>query len=144
MSDLSVRTLDAADLDLFNRYPYPPTSGVGKRSRTFDEYVAVGDYRPEWTWVAVRDGVVIARAAFWGPTEAPHPFSLDWFDPGTSPDRVEVGATLLRTAYAAITASGYAAAPHPGANRPDYHLFLPADWRERPDAYADATDRIDA
>jgi len=144
LSDLLIRPLTAADLDLFNHYPDPPTSGVGGRSRTFDEYVAVGDYRPEWTWVALRGGVVIARAAFWGPPQAPHPFSLDWFDPGTGPDRVDVGAALLRTAYAAIVANGYTAAPHPDAARPDYHLFLPAGWRERPDAYADATDRIAA
>ncbi|GAA5185569.1 hypothetical protein GCM10023322_29870 [Rugosimonospora acidiphila] len=25
----------------------------------------VGEYRPEWTWIALRDGTVVARAAWW-------------------------------------------------------------------------------
>jgi hypothetical protein len=98
VSDLVLRPLEADELDLFNRYPSPPTSGVGTRSRSFDEFVAGGDYRPEWTWVALRAGQVVARAAFWAPPGFPHPFSLAWFDPGVGPDRVEVGAALLRAA----------------------------------------------
>jgi RimJ/RimL family protein N-acetyltransferase len=142
MRDLVFRPLEADELDLFNRYPAAPTSGVGARSRSFDEFVAGGDYRPEWTWVALRGGEVIARAAFWSPPGFPHPFSLDWFDPGAGPDRVEVGAALLRAAYAAMVSADYTAPPHPDGGRPDYQLFLPADWRERPDAHADALDRI--
>lgn len=144
MSDLLLRPLAPDELDLFDRYPSPPTSGVGARSRSFDEFVALGDYRPEWTWVALRGGEVVARAAFWAPPGFEHPFSLDWFDPGVGPDRVEVGAALLRAAYARVVAPDYAAPPHPEGGRPDYQLFLPADWRERPDAHADALDRITA
>jgi RimJ/RimL family protein N-acetyltransferase len=144
VSDLVLRPLEADELDLFNRYPSPPASGVGARSRSFDEFVAGGDYRPEWTWVALRGGQVVARAAFWAPPGFPHPFSLDWFDPGAGPDRVEVGAALLRAAYASVVSPDYAAPPHPEGGRPDYLLFLPPDWRERPDARADAHDRITA
>ena len=144
LSDLHLRPLDADELDLFNRYATPPTSGVGARSRSFDEFVACGDYRPEWTWVALRGGEVVARAAFWAPPGFAHPFSLDWFDPGVGPDRVEVGAALLRAAYAAVASPDDAAPPRPEGGRPDYQLFLPADWRERPDARADALDRIRA
>jgi RimJ/RimL family protein N-acetyltransferase len=142
LSDLLFCPLQADELDLFNRYPSPPTSGVGARSRSFDEFVACGDYRPEWTWVALRGGEVVARAAFWAPPGFAHPFALDWFDPGAGPDRVQVGAALLRAAYAALVTPDYAAPPHPEGGRPDYQLFLPADWRERPDAHADALDRI--
>jgi ribosomal protein S18 acetylase RimI-like enzyme len=144
VSDLLFRPLQAGEFDLFNNFAAVPTSGVGARSRTFDEYVATGDYRPEWTWVALRDGQVVARAAFWAPPGYPHPFSLDWFDPGAGPDRIEAGAALLRAAYAAVVTPDYSAPPHPDGGRPDYHLFLPADWRNRPDAQADATDRIAA
>jgi hypothetical protein len=49
LSDLLFCPLQADELDLFNRYPSPPASGVGARSRSFDELVACGDYRPEWT-----------------------------------------------------------------------------------------------
>lgn len=106
--------------------------------------MACGDYRPEWIWVALRGAEVVARAAFWAPAGFAHPFSLDWFDPGLGRDRVEVGAALLRAAYAAVVRPDYAAPPHPEGVRPDYQLFLPADWRERPDARADAGDRIAA
>jgi ribosomal protein S18 acetylase RimI-like enzyme len=144
LSDLVFRPLGADELDLFNRYPTPPTSGVGARSRSFDEFVARGDYRPEWTWVALRGGEVVARAAFWAPPGFAHPFSLDWFDPGVGADRVEVGAALLRAAYGVVVGPDYAAPPHPEGGRPDYQLFLPADWRDRPEARADALDRIAA
>ncbi|NED94243.1 GNAT family N-acetyltransferase [Phytoactinopolyspora alkaliphila] len=144
MSDVVIRPLAAGELPLFNEYSVPSTTGVGARSRTFDEFVAAGDYRPAWTWVALRDSEVIARAAFWGPPDSPHPYSLDWFDCGSGPDRVQTGADLLRTAYAAIATPDYWAPPHPHGGRPDYHLFLPADWRERPAAFAEASDRIRA
>jgi ribosomal protein S18 acetylase RimI-like enzyme len=143
VSDLITRPLQADELDLFNRYANPPTSGVGARSRAFDEYVADGQYRPGWVWVAQRNsGEVVARAAFWAPPSSDHPYSLDHFDPGVGDDRIEVGAALLRAAYRALVTAEWTAPT--GNDRPDYHLFLPTDWRERPDAHADATDRITA
>jgi hypothetical protein len=113
LSDLLFRPLQADELDLFNRYRTPPTAGVGARSRSFDEFVARGDYRPEWTWVALRGGEVVARAAFWAPPGFSHPFSLDWFDPGVGPDRVEVGAALVRAMYDAVATLDDGARPIP-------------------------------
>lgn len=135
--DLCFRPLEPGEFDLFHRYGALPASGVGARNLPFDEL----GYRPEWVWVALRGDEVVARAGFWGPPGSEHPFSLDWFDPGSGPDRIEVGAALLRAAYAALVRPGYAT---PSGSRPDYHLFLPADWRERSDAFADASDRIAA
>lgn len=137
MSDLRFRPLKADEFELFNRYATPPTSGVGARSRTFDEYVADGDYRPDWVWVALRDGEVVARIAIWGPEESEVPWSVEFFDF----DEGEVGAALLTAAYDALVPPDYAT---PSGSRPDYHLFFPSDWRERPDALADAEKRIAA
>lgn len=134
---------DDTEYPLFTSYP-EPGSGVGARSRPFAEYVADGDYPPEFVWIAERDGRVIARAAFWAPAGSPLPWGLDYFDPGVGPDRVDVGATLLRVAYAALVPPNYATPPHPDGGRPDYHLFLPPGWRERADARRDAEDRIAA
>ena len=53
-----------------------------------------------------------------------------------------MGAALLRAAYAAVVTEDYAVPT--GNDRPEYDLLLPADWRQRPDAHADATDRITA
>lgn len=144
MTQIIHRPLHAGEFDLFHRYANPPTSGVGARHRTFDQIVADGHYRPEWIWVAQRGDDVVARAAFFGPPDAVHPYSLDWFDPGVGPDRIGIGAALLRAAYGALAPPDYWAPPHPAGDRPDYHLFLPADWRDRADAHADAGDRIAA
>src|SRR5262245_13204343 len=92
------RALGEGELHRYHEYGEEPRSGVGVRSRTFDEE----GYRPDWVWIAEREGHVIARVAFWGPDDAAHPWTVDRFDPGTGPDRVAVGAGLLRRAYAAL------------------------------------------
>jgi len=125
------RALREGELHRYDEYGDEPASGVGIRARPFDEE----GYRPEWVWVAERGDRVVARAAFWGPPDADRPWQLDRFDPGTGPDRVEVGAELLRRAYAELAT---------GEERPSYPMILPADWRDRPDATADAEDRIGA
>ncbi len=53
-----------------------------------------GQYRPEWTWVALRDGVVVARAAWWAKPGDERPLALDWFDFTDA----EAAVQLLRTA----------------------------------------------
>jgi RimJ/RimL family protein N-acetyltransferase len=144
MSDVMFRALGEGELSRFQDHAHPPRSGVGARSRTFEQFVADGDYRPGWVWVAERGGDVVARAAFAAPPGEPLPWSLDWFDPGPGPDGVAVGADLLRAAYAALVPAGYATPPHPTGGRPDYHLFLPAGWRDRVDSRRDAEVRVAA
>ena len=144
MSEPTYRPLaDASEFSLFTSFP-APTSGVGARSRTFAEYVADGDYLPERVWIAERDGQVVARVAFWTPPGSPVPESADYFDFVPGPDGIETGAALLRAAYAVMAPPGYSSPRHPAGGRPDYHLFLPTDWRERPDARRDAEERIAA
>jgi RimJ/RimL family protein N-acetyltransferase len=126
------RALAEGESHRYHAYGEASASGVGARLTSFDEE----GYRPGWVWIAERDGRVVARAAFWGPADAERPWQVDRFDPGTGPDRVEVGAELLRRAYAALS-------PADG-DRPPYQLRLPVDWRDRPDARADAEDRIAA
>ncbi|MGW3292748.1 GNAT family N-acetyltransferase [Streptomyces xiamenensis] len=83
-----------------------------------------GEYRPEWVWMALRDGEVVARAAYWGGPDDTKPVALDWFD-FTDP---EAGTALLR-------ASGL---------RPEYELILPPGWRSDPLARAAGGARISA
>jgi GNAT superfamily N-acetyltransferase len=71
---------------------------------------ARGDYRPEWTWIALRDGTVVALAAWWGDPDDDAPSALDWFDvtdPGAA-------VQLLRTAPL----------------RAEYSPRLPPGWRD--------------
>ncbi|HEY0636588.1 MAG TPA: GNAT family protein [Pseudonocardiaceae bacterium] len=143
MSDPTYRPLRAGEHHRYESYGPPPASGVGVRSRSFAQCVGEGEYPPGWVWIAERDGAVVARAAFWAPPGHEHPHTLDFFDPPAhGDDRVEVGAALLRAAYAALVPPDYRGAL--GNDRPDYHLLLPTDWRERPDALADAELRLAA
>lgn len=141
MPDVLIRRLTTGEFDLFDSLPMP-TSGVGARSRTFAELAADGQYREDWAWIALRGDTVVARAAFWGPPDAAQPYSVDFFDLVAGPDGVEAAAELLRTAYQETVPGDYHVPT--GNDRPDYHLFLPADWCEHPDAVADCEDRAAA
>ena len=83
---------------------------------------ARGNYRPANTWVALRDGVVVARAAWWGRPQGDAPVVLDWFD-FTDQD---AAVQLLR------------AAPGPD----EYSLALPPGWRHQPAVAEAAQARI--
>jgi hypothetical protein len=83
---------------------------------------AAGEYRPEWTWVALRDGVVVA--AWWAGPKDDNPLALDWFD------FTDAGAAaqLLRTSPLHV----------------QYSLELPPGWRDIPAVREQAQARIDA
>jgi len=93
-------------------------------------------YRPGWSWVALRDGQVVARVAFSGPPEAELPLAMGSLEIGTRPDRVETGLALVRTAYAAMTGGGTGE-----GGRPEYRQFLPVDWHEHAGMRAAVADR---
>ncbi|MFI6811199.1 GNAT family N-acetyltransferase [Nonomuraea sp. NPDC050328] len=138
MTDLVFRPLrDEGEFKLFSAITAPlPVTGVGVRAKPFEDLLE--EYRPDWLWLAQRGDEVVGRAAFWGPAGAEHPWALDHFDF----DTVETGAALLVAAYVALVGPDYV---HPwGSKRPEYSLFLPPDWRERPDAFAEASVRIEA
>jgi RimJ/RimL family protein N-acetyltransferase len=132
-SNVTIRPLTAADLDRFLALEGP---SYGPPGRDFLATAAYNHYRPHWTWVAERDGRVVARAAWWGAPDDEHPIALDWFDLAGAPDRVPVGAALLRAASERVRtdAGGF----------PEYHLFLPADWHDRPDVRHAVDERTDA
>ncbi|HEX4704253.1 MAG TPA: GNAT family N-acetyltransferase [Pseudonocardiaceae bacterium] len=120
MTDLVIRPLVAGEEHLFDSLPDPGLVGFG----AFGDTYADGDFRPDWTWIALRDNTVVARAAWWGGPEDDAPVNLDWFD-FTDPD---AAVELLRTAPL----------------RSDYSLPLPPGWREKPAVAAAAEARIAA
>ncbi|MFG2052449.1 GNAT family N-acetyltransferase [Micromonospora sp. NPDC048930] len=120
MSDLVIRPLVAGEEQLFDSLADPGLVGRAVLGETY----AGGGYRPEWTWVALRDGVVVARAAWWAGPDDPAPLALDWFD-FTDPD---AGVALLRTAPL----------------RAEYSILLPHGWRDDPLVRAQGQARIDA
>ncbi|NUL15177.1 GNAT family N-acetyltransferase, partial [Streptomyces lunaelactis] len=78
----------------------------------------------EWTWVALRDGVVVARAAWWAGPEDDKPLALDWFD-----------FTDASAAVQLLRASPLHA---------EYSLKLPPGWRDVPAVREQAQARMDA
>jgi ribosomal protein S18 acetylase RimI-like enzyme len=132
VSRTTFRPLAAGEISPFTGFGPASASGVGERRRTVEEELATGLCRPEWLWIAERGSSVVARAAFWGPENATRPWSMIRFDPGTGPDRIEVGAALVEAAYTALA---------PGTDRPEYILQMPAAWRDLPAARRDVADR---
>ena len=135
MTDLVIRPLEAGEEALFlslsdlspsDLSPSDPALvGVASIGRSFTETLKSRQYRPEWTYVALDDGRVVARAAWWAGPDDAQPRTLDWFDPGAD---LRVGAALLR------------AAPF----RCEYCLILPPAWRDQPNVRAAAEARIEA
>lgn len=124
MTDLVIRPLTVGEEDLFEALPDPGLVGFAAFGDTYADMAAAGEYRPEWTWVAMRDGVVVARAAWWAGPEDDKPLALDWFD-FTDQD---AAVQLLRTAPL----------------HAEYSLLLPTGWREDPAVRQQAESRIDA
>ncbi|MFE1345288.1 GNAT family N-acetyltransferase [Streptomyces sp. NPDC058757] len=120
--DLVVRPLAGPEeLDLFLGLSY-----------TLDHELAddlgAGRRRPDWLWVALRDGRLLGRIAWWTGEDGGAPLVLDFFDldPELPADEAaEVGRRLLATALPAVVPAGTVP--------PEYTRYLPADWREVPE-----------
>jgi len=128
MSNLVIRPLREAEADLFlslaDSLPDSDLVGRSWAGVDFRESLTKRHYRPEWTWVALRDGVVVARAAWWGGPDDTEPHLLDWYD-FTDAD---AGEQLLRNA----------------GPRTDFCLVVPPGWRDSPEVRHAATTRIEA
>jgi len=125
MTDLVVRPLVAGEDELFLSLTEPALVGVQSVGRDYRELLGLGQYRPEWTWVALRTGRVVARAAWWGGPDDDKPLALDWldFDEGEEDAAVEI---LRRAAFDA-----------------EYCLVLPPRWRAEPATRKAGAARID-
>ena len=118
MTDLVIRPLVAGEESLFDSLPDPLPQ---LRQVGYADGVAGGGFRPETTWIALRGGRVVGRAAWLLPPGAVGKSWLERFDLVAEP---EVGVALLRAAHEAF--GGPLA----------YYAALPAHWRRRPDLRA--------
>lgn len=117
MTDPVIRTLTADDTALFDAHPDPLSAAEGHRETVF---------RAEWKRVALRDGAVVARGAWWGGPDDTQPVNINWFDVAEGEE--EAGAALLRSAPWQV----------------ELEINLPGDWREDPDLKAAAEARFAA
>lgn len=122
---LEVRPLVAGEEDLFLSLADPALVGFQSVGRDYRELVALDQYRPQWTWVALRDGVVVARAAWWGAPDDTEPIALDWLD--FAPGEADAAVELLRQAEFSV----------------EYCLLLPPGWQDKPDVRAAGEARIE-
>jgi RimJ/RimL family protein N-acetyltransferase len=125
MTDLVVRPLVSGEEELFLSLTEPSLVGVQSFGRDYRELAALGQYRPELTWVALRGDRVVARAAWWIGPDDEKPIALDWLDfvDGESAAAVDI-----------LTAAGFDA---------KYGLVLPPHWRDDPAARKAGEGRID-
>ncbi|MET8045694.1 acetyltransferase [Micromonospora sp. NPDC005215] len=118
MTDLVIRPLVAGEENLFDSMPDPLPQ---LRQVAYADGIAGGGYRAETTWVALRAGRVVGRAAWLLPPGAVGAPWLERFDLDAEP---EVGAELLRAAHEALGGPGR------------YYAALPAHWRRRAEVLA--------
>ncbi|WP_410564096.1 GNAT family N-acetyltransferase [Amycolatopsis sp. cmx-4-61] len=124
MTDLVVRPLEAGEEALFTSLPDRGLVGRALLGDDFAEMAKQGEYRPEWTWVALRDDVVVARAAWWAKPGDETPVALDWFDFTD----FDAAVRLLK------------AAPL----RAEYALHTPPAWPDDPDVAREVNGRVEA
>ncbi|MFF6784935.1 GNAT family N-acetyltransferase [Streptomyces sp. NPDC012510] len=135
------RSLTASDLDRVLPLLLPGSVGAWADADTFRNGLAKGEYRPEWTWVAEDGGEPHALALWWGAPHDTRPSVLNTLhvreSAGSEETRAALAAKLLTTAHTAFAARGQ-------DKPPEYHVLLPADWRDRPEAVADLAWRQEA
>ncbi|MEV0483543.1 GNAT family N-acetyltransferase [Streptomyces sp. NPDC050508] len=117
MTDLVIRSLDESDTHLFDTLPDSLGARAAHRLTT---------WRPDWQRVALRDGTVVARGAWWGGPNDTEPLTIDCFD--VIEGEEEAGAELLRSAPWRVGAE----------------LNLPTGWRDSPELRAAAETRFTA
>ncbi|MGH3663594.1 MAG: GNAT family N-acetyltransferase [Micromonosporaceae bacterium] len=123
MTDLVIRPIQPGEEELFLSLSDPGLVGVAPLlGRDYRTSLAAGEYRPEWTWVALQDGEVAARAAWWAGPDDPKPIALDWFDFTDA----EAAEQLLRSA----------------AFDAEFCVVLPAGWRGQAQVRHEAERRI--
>ena len=112
-----IRTMTGPhELDLFLSVPYSLNHELADDLRA-------GRRRTEWMWMALVDGNVVARLAWWANPGERSPLLLDIFDIADSSDPAHVlaASNLLETATRHVV--GREAEP------PRYIRYVPPDWR---------------
>jgi hypothetical protein len=74
MSALVVRPIGPDEIDLFTSFADASPLGLKPPLAMYLDGLHQW-YRPEWSWVALRDGQVVARVAFSGQPDANLPFA---------------------------------------------------------------------
>lgn len=116
----TIRTATPDDLDHIRDFAATPSINTTTLD-VLDRNLADHSYRPEWMWVALSADEIRAVSVWWGPPQWSHPVALDaLFCHPFLDDCVTAWSALLSAALETLPADG---------ERPEYHVFLPPDWR---------------
>lgn len=116
---IEVRPLsDRSELDRLLELPYTLNHELA-------DDVEAGRRRPPWLWIALLDGVVVARLGWWGEAGADRPTLLDLFDvrDPTDPSHLEAARMLLRANLDVVVGSDLSGL--------EYQRNVVPDWRGR-------------
>ena len=116
-SDLTIRPITGpGELGLFTQLPY-------ELNGELDSDLRDAHRQPGWLWMALRDGHLLARAAWWGRPGADVPQALDILDIDDPAGQaaMEAASALLAAAMAEVI---------PAGRPPDYIRFLAPAWRD--------------
>jgi len=124
---VAFRPVDGDDLEALLAFSTDePVAWIG--ADRYRAESATGNYRPEWSWLALRDGHPVGRALWWGGADATAPSTLDdlLIAPGSSdPDeRREIAAGLIAAGAAAF------------GSLPEWIVDVAVDWHTDDDAVA--------
>ncbi|MBO3739150.1 GNAT family N-acetyltransferase [Actinoplanes flavus] len=118
---LEIRPLTGpGELDLFNSFDYVLNKEIAGD-------LTAGRRHPGWLWVAVRDGRVTARAAWWSRPGDEKPMFMDIMD--VAPGHVDDGARLIEAAT---------------VSAPAFTRFVVPDWRDHPHDWLHVLERSGA
>ncbi|GAA1666538.1 GNAT family N-acetyltransferase [Kribbella yunnanensis] len=116
---MSIRNTVEADLDTIRTLiEQQPTVNTVTLER-FNEYLEIGHYRHDWSWVVEEDGAIQAVAIWWGGIDDTYPYSIDGLYYAGDGDPVPVWTELIK--------HGMQSRPS-DAEPPEYHFFLDGDW----------------
>jgi RimJ/RimL family protein N-acetyltransferase len=131
---VNIRTTVEADLDTILALIERQSVNTVTPGR-YRDFVADRTYRDDWTWVAEDNGTIQALAIWWGPAEHEHPLSIDGLYYAGAGDPVPVWTALIEHTLKGLPAD---------ADPPEYHIFLPGDWKDQPDVVAELAPRRQA
>ncbi|GAA1563840.1 GNAT family N-acetyltransferase [Kribbella hippodromi] len=123
---MTIRNTVEADLDTITALIEQQSVNTVTFDR-FNEYVAAGYYRHDWSWVVEENGSIQALAIWWGMPGEEHPYSIDGLYYAGDGDPVPVWTALIEHVLTTRPAD---------AEPPEYHFFLDSDWENDPEAVA--------
>ncbi|MFF1821840.1 GNAT family N-acetyltransferase [Kribbella sp. NPDC058245] len=132
---MSIRNTVEADLGTIRTLiEQQPTVNTVTLER-YNEYLEIGYYRHDWSWVVEEDGAIQALVIWWGSFDQDQPYSIDGLYFVGDGDPVPTWTALIKHVLQARPAE---------AEQPEYHLFLAGDWESDPAVVAAVEPRMQA